>query len=58
MKIVLVEGSGGPNAPELTFQQERIKIGRDAGECQIVFDREKHPMVSRQHAELRHQNNN
>lgn len=58
MKIVLVEGSGGANAPELTFQQELVKIGRDAKECQIVFDREKHPMVSRQHAELRHQNNN
>ena len=55
MKIVLVEDQ--PNAPEQSFQQDVIKIGRDAEECQIVYPREKYPMVSRQHAEIRHQNN-
>lgn len=54
MKIVLVDESGGHGAAELTFQSEIVKIGRDANECQIVFDREKYPMVSRRHAEIRH----
>jgi ABC-type multidrug transport system ATPase subunit/pSer/pThr/pTyr-binding forkhead associated (FHA) protein len=58
MKIVLIEEQAGQNAPDLTFQQELIKIGRDAAECQISFAREKYPMVSRQHAEIRHHNNN
>lgn len=56
MKIVLVETSGGPNAPELSFQTDVVKIGRDARECQIVFDQQKYPMVSRKHAEIRCQN--
>ncbi len=53
MKIVLVEDQ--PNSPEKTFQQDMISIGRDAEECQIVFSRDKYPMVSRHHAEIRHQ---
>ncbi len=55
MKIVLIEDR--PNSPELSFQQDLIKLGRDPNECQIVFDREKHPMVSRSHAEIRHHQN-
>jgi ABC-type multidrug transport system ATPase subunit/pSer/pThr/pTyr-binding forkhead associated (FHA) protein len=54
MKIVLVEDQ--PNSPEKSFQQDVIRIGRDAEDCQIVFPREQYPMVSRQHAEIRHQN--
>jgi ABC transport system ATP-binding/permease protein len=54
MKIVLIEEQAGVAAPELSFQQELIKIGRDASECQISFPREKYPMVSRLHAEIRH----
>lgn len=57
MKIVLIEEQAGQNAPELTFQEELVKIGRNAGECQISFARDKYPMVSRQHAEIRHHNN-
>jgi ABC-type multidrug transport system ATPase subunit len=57
MKIILVEDQAGQNAPELNFQQELIKIGRDGAECQIVFPREKYPMVSRQHSEIRHYDN-
>lgn len=56
MKIVLIEEQKGQNAPELAFQQELIKIGRDASECQISFPREKYPMVSRQHAQIHHSN--
>lgn len=57
MRIILIEEQAGQNAPELNFQQDLIKIGRDASECQIYFSREKYPMVSRQHAEIRHHNN-
>ncbi len=57
MKIVLVEEpNGGGQMPEKTFNQETIRVGRDAGECQIVFDNVQFPMVSRRHAELRWQN--
>ena len=52
MKIVLIQDSA-----ELTFQQEQIKIGRNANECQISFARENFPMVSRYHAELQHRDN-
>lgn len=54
MKIILIDEQAGPTAPELRFQQDLIKIGRDARECQIFFPREKFAMVSRQHAEIRH----
>jgi ABC transport system ATP-binding/permease protein len=52
MKIVLAEERGGQKVSEETYQQPIIKIGRDAGECQIVFDNQQYPMVSRRHAEL------
>lgn len=39
--------------PEQSFNQEIIRIGRNADECQISFESEMFPMVSRQHAELR-----
>lgn len=54
MKIVLVEDQPGSSAPERTFEHELIRIGRNAGECDIAFSREQFPMVSRQHAEIRH----
>ncbi len=50
MKIVLIEE--GSNSAERTFQQEIVKIGRDANDCQISFERNKFPMVSRLHAEI------
>lgn len=52
MKIVLAEEKAG-NAPEKSFQQEIIRVGRDTKDCQIVFDNTQFPMVSRRHAELR-----
>ena len=56
MKIVLVEERGGGQLPEQIYNQETIRVGRDAGDCQIVFDNRMFPMVSRRHAELRRQN--
>lgn len=51
MKIILADE--GFEQPEKFFDEEIVRIGRDASECQIVFEREKFPMVSRRHAELR-----
>lgn len=54
MKIVLAEErSGGQELSEKSFNQEIIRVGRDVGDCQIVFENAKFPMVSRKHAELR-----
>ncbi|MCB1024650.1 MAG: FHA domain-containing protein, partial [Acidobacteria bacterium] len=54
MKIVLVEKGGVESGPsERTFEQPTIRIGRDAGNCDIVFSSENYRMVSRNHAELR-----
>lgn len=54
MKIVLANQYNGK---ELSFAESVIKIGRNADECQIVFDQSLFPSVSRQHAEIRVQNN-
>jgi ABC transport system ATP-binding/permease protein len=56
MKIVLVEEHGVGQMPEKSFNQETVRVGRDASDCQIVFDNALFPMVSRRHAELRQQN--
>jgi ABC-type multidrug transport system ATPase subunit/pSer/pThr/pTyr-binding forkhead associated (FHA) protein len=56
MKIVLAEERGGQQQSEQTFQQPTVRIGRDTADCQIVFDNQQFPMVSRKHAELRWQN--
>ena len=55
MKIVLAEefNNGGQSPSEKSFNQDIIRIGRDAADCQIVFDNKQFPMVSRKHAELR-----
>ena len=54
MKIILVEErAGGEVLPEQFFNQEVVRIGRDASDCQVIFDRKTFPMVSRKHAELR-----
>ncbi|MDQ3800197.1 MAG: FHA domain-containing protein [Acidobacteriota bacterium] len=56
MKIVLAEERDGRQASEQNFQQPIVRIGRDSNDCQIVFDNQQFPMVSRRHAELRWQN--
>ncbi len=58
MKIVLAEERNGRQMPEKSYNQEIIRIGRNAEDCQIVFDNETFPMVSRIHAEMRWQGNN
>ncbi|HEX8737117.1 MAG TPA: FHA domain-containing protein [Pyrinomonadaceae bacterium] len=56
MKIVLAEERGGQQLSEQSFQQPVVRVGRDANDCQIVFDNQQYPMVSRKHAELQWQN--
>jgi ABC-type multidrug transport system ATPase subunit/pSer/pThr/pTyr-binding forkhead associated (FHA) protein len=54
MKIILAEvRAGGQQQPEQTFNAGTVRVGRDAGECQIAFESSQYPMVSRKHAELR-----
>ncbi len=53
MKIILQNISGGVAADEVSFDTNVVRFGREASVCQIVFDSERHPMVSRSHAELR-----
>ena len=53
MKIVLVTQHNGS---ELTFEQPIIKIGRDADNCQIVYEQAQFPSVSRHHAEIHWKN--
>ncbi len=57
MKIQLAEENNGELRGEQTFASEVVAIGRDGTECQIVFDGEKWPMVSRRHAQLRFEHN-
>jgi ABC transport system ATP-binding/permease protein len=53
MKIVFANQQNGT---ELSFEKNIVKVGRNADECQIVFDQANFPMVSRIHAEIRVQN--
>ncbi len=55
MKIVLAEERAGLSQPfpEKSFEQDTIRVGRDANDCQIVFVHAQFPMVSRKHAELK-----
>ena len=53
MKIFLAEERNGQPLNERIFELARVVVGRDIRECQIVFDGEKWPMVSRRHAEFR-----
>src|SRR5829696_5541706 len=56
MNIILAEiGAGGEQKPGLSFSQSVILVGRNASECDIAFDNERYPMVSRKHAEFRWQ---
>ncbi len=53
MKIVLAgENADREQAPEQSFEKNVVRIGRDAAECDIVYENKKYPMVSRRHAEL------
>ncbi|MBA2502581.1 MAG: FHA domain-containing protein [Pyrinomonadaceae bacterium] len=56
MKIVLAEERGGQERGERAFEKPIICVGRDPSSCDVVFDQVEWPMVSRQHAEFRMQN--
>jgi len=53
MKIYLSEETKGQLQPEREFDAASVKVGRDGSDCQIVFDGNEWPMVSRRHAEFR-----
>ena len=53
MRICLAEDRDGQQQAEQVFESASVEVGRDGSECQIVFDGEKWPMVSRKHAEFR-----
>ena len=56
-QISFAEEHQGQLSNESRYEQPLIVVGRNAAACQIVFDRKDWPMVSRQHAEFRLQNN-
>ncbi|MBX3288169.1 MAG: FHA domain-containing protein [Acidobacteria bacterium] len=51
MKLILAQDRPGQRPAELSFEQPRILIGRDTS-CDVSFEKEKYPMVSRRHAEM------
>ncbi len=53
MTIILVEVDRVEQKPEMSFGKPVVRVGREAGECDIAFDKQRFPMVSRQHAEFR-----
>jgi ABC-type multidrug transport system ATPase subunit/pSer/pThr/pTyr-binding forkhead associated (FHA) protein len=52
MKIILAEELDGQQLIERAFERPIVKVGRSPQLCQMVFDQNKWPMVSRQHAEF------
>ncbi len=54
MKIILSKTAVGGGREELNFDQAVIRFGRDKANCDAAFDNDRHPMVSRRHAELMH----
>jgi ABC-type multidrug transport system ATPase subunit/pSer/pThr/pTyr-binding forkhead associated (FHA) protein len=52
MKILLAEEHNGQRQQERAFEIAVIEVGRE-GDCQIVFDGQRWPMVSRRHAQFR-----
>ncbi len=57
MTIILVEkNTGGEQKGEQSFGKPVVLVGRNANECDIAFDNVRFPMVSRRHAEFRHEN--
>jgi ABC transport system ATP-binding/permease protein len=50
MKITVTqEDTGRPQG----YEKEVVIVGRDPAECDIAFDKDRYPMISRRHAELR-----
>lgn len=53
MRIFVAEERNGQRQAERAFEAASVDVGRDGSECQIVFDGQEWPMVSRRHAEFR-----
>src|SRR5687768_3242485 len=53
MRISVAEERNGQRQAEREFESTSVEVGRDSRECQIVFDGQEWPMVSRRHAEFR-----
>ncbi len=53
MTLILVEVNTASPKAEMTFNKPVVRVGREAGECDVVFDKAAYPMVSRRHAEFR-----
>ena len=49
MKITLAQQDTGR---EQGFEKSSVIVGRDPTECDITFDKDRYPMISRRHAEL------
>lgn len=53
MKIILTGViSGLADGEQKAFEQTQISLGRDPGECDVVFTNDRFPMVSRRHAAI------
>jgi len=53
MKIILTGViSGLADGEQKAFEQAQIFLGRDPGECDVVFTNDRFPMVSRRHAAI------
>ncbi len=55
MRIVVAEIRGEQRLATRQFTQPVVRIGRDPARCDLVFERESWPMVSRLHAEIQFQ---
>src|SRR5438105_3745898 len=51
MRITIAQENSGGH--QQSFEKELVLIGRDPSECDITFERERFPMISRRHAEIR-----
>ena len=52
MRIVVAEMRGEQKLATRQFTQPVVRIGRDPARCDLVFERDSWPMVSRLHAEI------
>ncbi|HMQ04044.1 MAG TPA: FHA domain-containing protein [Pyrinomonadaceae bacterium] len=53
MNLILVEIDPVQTKPEMSFEKDVVRVGREAAECDVFFDGKKYPMVSRRHADFR-----
>lgn len=53
MSITLVQVEPADSAKEFSFGQAVVRVGREAGDSDVVFEGTRFPMVSRRHAEFR-----